>query len=100
MLDNQFRMLGDVACVEVGDSKVEDYIKYVADIEYCEIKAVHLGSNGVLHTNVDAKNPKRLDKQVGKQHPKQSGNQLFIQFSIFNFSSKSQLALISRVLSK
>ena len=67
MLREVFRVLGDVAAVEVGDAEVEEDIEEVGEIEERLVGAVGGVAEQVLHLAVDAENPEWLHQQVEKQ---------------------------------
>ena len=60
MLRKIFRVLGDVAAVEIGDAEVEKYIKEVGKVEDGEILSVEGIAKSVLHFQIDAEIPERL----------------------------------------
>ena len=57
VLSYQLWVLCNVACVVVGQSYVEQDIKYVAEIEQCEIEPVGFVAHGILHTHLDPQQP-------------------------------------------
>ena len=67
MLGEHLVVVGDVPAVEIGDTKVEQYIKKVGEIENGEILSVRRITEHVLHLAVDAHYPERLHQQVEKQ---------------------------------
>ena len=79
ILVDKVRVLGDVAGVEVGDAKVQQDVEDIGEVEDGEIESVGLGSDSILHANLNAKNPERLDDEVEQQYPKESGDEFFVQ---------------------
>ena len=72
MLADKLGILRNIARIEVGHAQVKQYVENVSEVENGNIEAVHLGANGVLHSDLDAEQPERFDQQICQQNPEQS----------------------------
>ena len=89
MFGDELRVLGDVACVEIGDAEVEQYVEDVGEVEDGKIEAVGTVADGILYTHLDTENPHRFDDDVGQQEPEKSRKKfllhgLFVDFKLWN----------------
>ncbi len=70
MLVQQLLVLGNIAVVEIGYTKIEQDVENENKVEDGEVKAILLGAHRILNTPVNSKNPERLHQEVEekKQH--------------------------------
>lgn len=64
MLVYQFRILSNVACVEISHADIKQNIEDIGDIEKGVVQSILLHSHRFLHTYLYAKNPEGLDRKV------------------------------------
>jgi hypothetical protein len=68
MFLKQLVVLGNVSIIEIGDSKVEEYVEEEGKVENHEVKTVFTGSHGILNPSVDTENPKRFNQQIEEKN--------------------------------
>ena len=67
VLVQQLVVLGNVLIVEIGNPKIQQYIKKKGEIKYRKIKAIFSRVCDILNGTVDAENPEWLNQQIKKK---------------------------------
>jgi len=76
VLIQQLTILRNISVIEIGNSKIKENIKKKGEIENDKIKPKILGTNHVLHSSVNAKNPEWLNQQIQKKKKTKVGKKL------------------------
>jgi uncharacterized protein (UPF0179 family) len=69
------RILSNVPVVEIGNTKIEQYVKQERKIKNSKVKSKIACANHILHSSVNAKNPQGFYEQVQKQKKAKIGKE-------------------------
>ena len=64
MFAYKLAVLSNVFVVEIGDTQVKQYVEDIGKIKNSKVQAKLFGPNSVLHTHINAQNPKRFYKNI------------------------------------
>lgn len=71
-------ILGNVPVVVIGNPKIKKNVEKQTEIKKGIVKTIFLGTHQILYTDVNAKNPERLDQKIQKKYVDEIGEKLLL----------------------